>query len=69
MIKVIGEELKDVNVKIKDDVFENVLSVFIIILLGVKDLSEVIFLIKSFDIKLIDLIKEFLIEEIIDLLK
>ena len=56
--KVIGEELKDANVKIKDDAFENVLSAFTTTSSSTKDSSETTASTKSSDTKSTDSTKE-----------
>ena len=64
--KVIGEELKDANVKIKDDAFENVLSAFTTTSLSTKDSSEATSSTKSSDTKSTDSTKESSTEETTD---
>ncbi len=64
--KVIGEELKDANVKIKDDAFENVLSAFTTTSSGTKDSSEATSSTKSSDTKSTDSTKESSTEETTD---
>jgi len=64
--KVIGEELKDANVKIKDDAFENVLSAFTTTSSSTKDSSEATSSTKSSDTKSTDSTKESSTEETTD---
>ena len=64
--KVIGEELKDANVKIKDDAFENVLSAFTTTSSSTKDSSETTASTKSSDTKSTDSTKESSTEETTD---
>ena len=64
--KVIGEELKDANVKIKDDAFGNVLSAFTTTSSSTKDSSEATSSTKSSDTKSTDSTKESSTEETTD---